>query len=203
MCPACGSGTPGAPVPCLECRNDLCRAPERLIAPGIVVRSGFVHRGAARRMIHRLKYEAAVEIAEVFAVAMEGLVPSTATAMVPVPRARLRAWRYGVDPAVSLAEALGRRTGVPVVRALRGALWWPRHAGRRAGARAVPSFAMAAPPAAGMVLIDDVLTTGATMAAAAHALGGGVIFGLTATGAGTLWKEDTDPRRRPGEAGWR
>ena len=49
-------------------------------------------------------------------------LPATATALVPIPRARFRALRYGVDPAAVLAAAVGRRTGLPVVDGTSAAL---------------------------------------------------------------------------------
>ncbi len=91
--------------------------------------SAFAHRGTARLLVHRLKYGGHRAAAAVLAEGMAGCVPEGAGALVPVPRARLRHWRYGVDPAVELARALGRLLRLPVVPAL-APEWWHR---RRAG----------------------------------------------------------------------
>jgi predicted amidophosphoribosyltransferase len=154
-------------------------------------------------MVHRLKYEGMTAMAAILAAPMADLLPGAAQVLVPVPRAPLRVWRYGIDPAVALAAALGTATGLPVVPALRGPPWWPHRAGRNTAPRRAPTFRHRRPVGPGAVLVDDVLTTGTTLQAAAAALGGRAIAGLTATAAGTLSLEDTDPRRAPGEAGWR
>ncbi|MGB5188022.1 MAG: hypothetical protein WBO84_12955, partial [Acidimicrobiia bacterium] len=61
--------------------------------------AGYQHEGTARRLVHALKYRAVVAAAGPLADAMAERLPSAATALVPIPRARLRAFRYGVDPA--------------------------------------------------------------------------------------------------------
>jgi hypothetical protein len=99
-------------------------------------------------------------------------LPPGTTCLVPVPRARVRLWRYGVDPALELARALGRFTGLPVKRALAAAWWHRRRAGVSGAARGVPRFRACTAVPAGAVLVDDVVTTGATLGSAAAALGG-------------------------------
>jgi len=99
-------------------------------------------------------------------------VPVGATALVPVPRAWSRRWRYGVDPAVELARALGRVLALPVLPALAPAWWHRRRAGLAGAKRGIPRFRPVRATPAGAVLVDDVVTTGATLRAAAAALGG-------------------------------
>ncbi len=149
------------------------------------MRGGWRHEGAARRMVLLLKYSAVAGSARWLALGMVGRLPTGAAAIVPVPRARLRAWRHGVDPAAALAHELSRLTGLAVVPALRAPMWWPRHAGRRRAERAPPRFRTRR-EVAGAVLVDDVLTTGATLAAAARAIGPGAIGAVTATTRG-VW----------------
>jgi predicted amidophosphoribosyltransferase len=132
----------------------------------MVVRAGYHHDGAARRLVHRLKYQgvaaAAVPLARRLAdvVAEAGDRPG---ALVPVPRAIIRRGRHGIDPAVVLAGELGRLLAVPVLHALRPGCWWPRHAGKGRG-RLAPRLSrsgVAVPP--GSALVDDVVTTGVTL----------------------------------------
>lgn len=135
------------------------------------MRSVFVHEGAARLLVHRLKYEAMSGIANRLAGVLEPLLGPETTALVPIPRVVVRRWRYGIDPALALATALGRRTGLPVVHSLRPRFWVRRRAGAAADPRGTPSFGLRVTAPAGSVLVDDVVTTGTTLSAAAHMTG--------------------------------
>lgn len=152
------------------------------MAPGLVGVAGFTHEGTARRLVHALKYRAVVAAAGPLADAMAKRLPNTATALAPIPRARSRALRYGVDPAALLAAAVSQRTGVPIIRGVQPRWWWRRHAGRSGGQRSSISFrATGGSVPHGTALVDDVLTTGATARAAAAALRGLPTLVLVAT----------------------
>lgn len=167
---------------CSVCRLGLRGAPEVSVGDGLVGVAGYLHEGTARRLVHALKYRAVVAAAAPLADAMADRVPRTTTALIPIPRARLRAFRYGVDPAALLATAVGRRTGLPVVRGILPRWWWRRHAGRSREERSRVVFAASgAPVPAGAALVDDVLTTGATARAAATTLRGLPTLVLVAT----------------------
>lgn len=153
---------------------------------GFVVRAGLVHTAAARRLVHNLKYRGLAAAARVLAAAMADRLEGSVAALVPLPRAHARRIRYGIDPARELALAVGRQCGVPVVDALLPSLWWPRHAPREPGARRAPRFRLSVRVPEGVVLIDDVVRTGSTMAAAAGVLGVRDLSGLVATAPGTI-----------------
>ncbi len=146
-----------------------------------MVRSGFVHGGAARVLVHRLKYEAISSAASVLALRMIAALPPGAERLVPVPRTRWRAIRYGVDPAVELAVELSRTTGLPVTRALAAPMIAPHNAGRRRLDRHAPRFRLVRAAGSGAVLIDDVVTTGLTLAAAVSTIDADVAGLVTAT----------------------
>lgn len=164
---------------CRSCLEEVspCRLPS-----GIEVTPAFAHVGVARTLVHRLKYDGLSTAGEVFAAALAARIPPGARALVPVPRSTLRRMRYGIDPAMTLAELLRRRTGLEIAPVLRPPLWWPAHAGSRRKTRQTPGFEVVGSIPAGGLLVDDVLTTGATLTGAANVSGIGLA--VTATRAG-------------------
>lgn len=170
-CLACAArAAVGGPF-CPLCAAGFTAGGVRRLDAGVLVHSPFLHRGTARLLVHRLKYGAHPAAARALAGPMAQVLPAAAALLVPVPRARLRQWRYGVDPALELARAVGRVSGLPVVRALVPGWWHRRRAGPGGASRGTPRFRARAAVPAGAVLVDDVITTGATLGAAATALG--------------------------------
>jgi len=192
LCLACTLPS-GGPL-CERCRLELRGAPEVTVADGVTGMAGYVHEGPARALVHALKYRGVIAAAGPLAEAMADRVPAGITALVPVPRARIRVLRYGIDPAAVLARAVSERTGIPVVDGLAPRWWWRRHAGRNRGERGAVRFAPSpatVPP--GCALVDDVLTTGATMRSAAGTLGGLPTLALTGTIASRVKRGDGPP----------
>lgn len=102
--------------------------------------------------------------------------PEATVALVPVPLHRSRLRERGYDQALELARPLARRLGL---RLCAGGLHRCRDtppqsrldaAQRRRNLREAFVWTCAAPPPAHAILIDDVMTTGATLHAAALAL---------------------------------
>ena len=128
------------------------------------------------RAVRALKYRGHRGVASSFGRAMaERLVPPSDGLVVPVPLHRARLRERGYDQAALLARALARRAGLPI--ALRGLVRRrapAAQAGRDAAARRanLRDAFVATTPCAGrpVVLVDDVLTTGATADACARAL---------------------------------
>ncbi len=170
---------PGRPVAsgggCPFCRD----WPEAL---AWAVSAVWLEDGPVRNLAHALKYGgwsvAAPAMAERIAAAAGPRVRAL-DALVPIPLGRTRERERGHNQAALLAEALGRATGVPV---LHGALRRTREtrsqtrlspADRRRnvlGAFAPGESAGPRLKGLGVGLVDDVLTTGATLGAAAVAL---------------------------------
>ena len=139
----------------------------------------WLDEGPARNLVHALKYGgwriAAPPMAERIRI-RGGARLRARDALVPVPLGTARLRERGHNQAALLARALGRALGVPVLEdALR------RTRETRTQTRLTPAerwrnvagaFAADAGDVAGMrvALVDDVLTTGATLGAAATAL---------------------------------
>lgn len=181
-CLACAM--PGWPL-CDRCVVSLRRAPPSEIA-GVSVEAGFRHVGAAARLVHNLKYRRSIRAGRILAAGMVSGLPSDAEALVPVPRSFVRRVTYGVDQARVLSNELSRLTGLPVVDAIGAPLWWRRQAGADREHRHAINFKRSGPVPERVVLVDDVLTTGATATSALAALGERGLSVLVATSAGTM-----------------
>lgn len=166
VCLSCHEWGPGRL--CLRCRSSIRPAPEHILAGGVAVLAAFEHEGATKALIHHLKYRGVSAVAELAAEVLVHRLPPVP--IVPIPRALSRRLKYGVDPAREIANALARRLRVPVVSALVPPVHTPRRAGRD-HSRSVPPFRLRRKPMTPVTLVDDVVTTGATVRAAVGALG--------------------------------
>jgi predicted amidophosphoribosyltransferase len=176
LCAACGRSCRPEAVVCTRCGRRLAAA-EPLLGkgpPGLDrAWSSAPHEGVARSLVAALKFRRLLPVADLMADRIQWLAPAhmLSGAIVPVPPAPSRLRRRGFDPAGELAAALAERLDAPLQPCLarRGGR---RQVGRRRAERLGQPPRVQATGAAprSVLLVDDVLTTGATMSACAQAL---------------------------------
>jgi ComF family protein len=154
------------------------------------VRSVYVYDGAARDAILALKFRGVSAVAPAMGRAMAEILADWAppvTSIVPVPLTGRRKRLRGYNQSELLAKEVSRLTGVPVNRnALTRRLQksaQARSSGEARWQNVADAFRSGKDiPADGLLLIDDVITTGATLNACARVLlneGAGPVFALT------------------------
>lgn len=194
VCPDCWRGVPRIAGPvCERCglgveageadSDSLCGACRRTGGPRTARRAAGVHAGPLRTIIHAFKYDGRRSLARPLAALMRdagGDWLRAADLAVPVPLHPWRRWRRGFNQAHDLAVHLG----VPVLPALRRRRRTGRQVTRSRTARLRAlgnAFALARRVTGGrdaaaavrgrtVVLVDDVITTGATVEACAAVL---------------------------------
>jgi ComF family protein len=136
----------------------------------------------ARALVHALKYGDRLDLAPMMGgwMATAGRVlTADADALIPVPLHWRRYWARRFNQSALLAEAITKASGVPVVLgALKRVKATPQQVGLSQSARAlnvqgafrVSPSGKAAVAGRRLILVDDVITTGATVDACARAL---------------------------------
>jgi len=176
LCLSCRLPTAAGAVLCPGCRRALEHLPAAPVAlsAGISVWAPVAYEGPARAVVRRLKFAGATALAAHMAAAIIANAPAGLLEhpLVPVPSPRGRRRRRGFCHAAMLAQAVAARTGLPVAPLLERAGDARRQVGRARSqrVRTPPRFAALRGVPGPVVLIDDVVTTGATLGACAQAL---------------------------------
>ncbi|MDO8614256.1 MAG: ComF family protein [Dehalococcoidia bacterium] len=154
-------------------------------------RAAFVYEGPVREAVHAFKFNGLSALAPVMGALMAERLREWSPpvqAVVPVPLSGHRQRERGYNQSQLLAREISRQTGLPLAaKALRRArggvpqVRQPDEEARRAGVAG--AFAPGRPAVSGgILLVDDVITTGATLDACARVLlhaGAEAVFALT------------------------
>jgi ComF family protein len=137
------------------------------------------YEGGARGLVRALKFKGATRAAGAMAAQIAANAPprwlAPPAAFVPVPLHPARARKRGYNQAERLAAALAARTGLEVHDCLeragpRGTQVGRDRAQRLSGITGTVTLASERAPPRRAILVDDVITTGATLAACAAVL---------------------------------
>jgi len=173
LCPGCGiAGAADAASFCPSCRG-------RFAMDAVVF--GAPYAGTAKELVHRFKYRADFAagrfLAHLIATRIETALPGGVDLLVPVPLHRRRLAGRGFNQAALLARDIARRLGLPVAVAALGRASNTRtlsglHPEERSRELRDAFTVRRTKPVAGwrILLIDDVLTTGATAECCCRAL---------------------------------
>ena len=164
---------------CERCALALAPTPRRQVVPAVggdlAVWSGLVFEGVAARVLRAIKEDGRTGLARALTPALQAAVAragvTAEVVLVPLPTSRAAYRRRGFR----VPDLLLRRAGRPATRLLRHARRTgdQRGLGREARRSNVDGSLVVAPRGAQglrVLLVDDVVTTGATLAEAARAL---------------------------------
>ncbi len=173
LCWGCGGLARRREPLCVGCRRLLRRlGPDPVLLCGVPTWAPVAYSGPARDLVRALKFRGATALADSMAAQIAANAPAALLAgvLVPVPLHPRRLRRRGYNQAALIAAALARRAGVEVADCLARTGSAATQVGRdRSERRAGPAGSVElrgqVPDLA--VLVDDVATTGATLAACA------------------------------------
>ncbi len=178
LCKRCAKTLPAFPSRCYRCAKRTadwrtcasCRAASGIYQMTVAA----MYEGVAKELVHALKFERKRAAAQDMAAILAVCIPLGVTLVSYIPTAPSRVRQRGYDQAALIARALARELGLPYSPLL-ARLGNGRQVGQTRAQRRQQMRGAFRPTRPGLLnqhvlLIDDVLTTGATCEAAAQSL---------------------------------
>lgn len=170
-----GSGCERCGLPLAGGEEAICLSCEQSSGPLDRVRAALAYGDVPRSIAMRLKYGRKIALARTMAGLMKRQLHDLdpAAVLIPVPLHRWRLWGRGFNQSVLIAKALGRPLDPDLLRRVRAT---PKLKGldpRQRRRTVADAFALrpgAEVKGRAFILIDDVMTTGATAEASARTL---------------------------------
>lgn len=182
LCWSCGAPAPEHDPLCRDCRRSLRWLGSRpFVLDGLITWAPIAYEGPARALVRALKFRGAVGVADAMAAQIAANAQPALlrdATLVPMPLHRARARRRGFNQAERIASALAARRDLELADCLVREGSRATQVGRDRAERitgiegAIAVRRGAALPRTPIVLVDDVTTTGATLAACARVLRG-------------------------------
>ena len=169
-----GCGTPST-VLCSACEQELTSDPVTVVTPdGLTVRAALTYDGAVARCIRAVKEEGQTMLARPLSDALRAVLRECSGALVPVPTSRAAYRRRGFRVPDLLLRRAGVRPycvlGVTRQRADQRALGREERRQNVRGSMRARRWRSGTPSTTDVIIVDDVITTGATIDDAARAL---------------------------------
>lgn len=156
---------------CVDCRDDLpWIEPARTVSPLCVSLAPLAYAFPVDAAIKALKFSRRLWYGPALAQLLDGAIeslPADIDAVLPVPLHWQRKWRRGFNQAREIGRPVARRLGVPLIGGVRRARATRPQTGLSAAERrrnVQGAFVALRPcPARHVLIVDDVVTTGATI----------------------------------------